>query len=111
MSFEDCKVGDLVVVHNAGFYREDEICKVTKVTSKLFYVGSLRFYKMNGLGYGNSSWCNIPTLEKINEIKYRKMREFVVNACKDFSVVKELTSEELKTIYEILKRHKNEQDK
>lgn len=107
-NFENVKVGDQVILHHLGWYHEDDICKVTKVTSKLFFVGTLRFYKKDGSGYGIRSWCTIPTSEEINEIKHKKMQEFVANTCKVFSVVKKLTSEELKTIYEILKKYKNE---
>ena len=109
-NFENVKVGDQVVVHHYGWYIEDKLEKVTKVTPKRFVVGGYYFNKTNGTAVGESySYCYIPTDEEASKVKRDcKIKSLMTIIMTEFSspkIVQKMSEEELDLVYEIIKKH------
>lgn len=115
-NFENVKVGDLVVVHHCGWYSEDKLKKVERVTPKRFVVGGYYFNKTNGEMVGERySYCYIPTDEEVSKVKrdckIKSLKTIMLTVFSSPIIVQKMSEEELYMVYEIIKRHKNEQDK
>lgn len=114
--FENVKVGDQVIVHHIGWYAEDELREVTNVTAKRFVTGGSYFKKKDGKMVGDSfSYCSIPTDEEVSkikrELKIKRQMSVIIREFSNYNIVKKMSEDELDLVCEIIKRHKNEQDK
>ena len=75
-SFENIKVGDVVIVH-AGPYKAT-VNKVRKVTATMIHVGNERYRKKDGNLVGAGPWdLRWITIPKEGEIEEMQRREFV----------------------------------
>ena len=103
IKYENVKIGDLFIV--SGRYSQ-RLAKVTNVTKTRFRVGDVTFFKKDGSEYGGSSWssnsCEIPTEEKIKELKEDIEKEKVIRALKELDFNK-YSLNELNKVIEILK--------
>nr|DAT40439.1 MAG TPA: hypothetical protein [Caudoviricetes sp.] len=107
-SFENIKVGDIVIFESGGWYNYTIIDKVTRVTPKQFEVKSHRFRKKDGSMIGdNYRRCRLATDEDIaahNKEQQRiSLRNKVSKFFKSYDSVDSLTIEELGKIENIIK--------
>lgn len=104
-SFENIKVGDIVIFESGGWYNYTIIDKVTRVTPKQFEVKSHRFRKKDGSMIGNN--YILATDEDIaahNKEQQRiSLRNKVSKFFKSYDSVDSLTIEELGKIENIIK--------
>ena len=107
---EDLKAGDDVLVISR-YYRC--IAKVDKVTKTQIIADNARFRRDSGWQYGGDSWnrkrISVPTEKEISDVKEENLRNTLVYAISSFDF-KRLSTDELKQVYNIVKRKENERE-
>lgn len=102
-SFENVKVGDVVILH-AGPYKT-KVNKVRKVTATMIHVGNERYRKKDGnlVGAGpwDLSWITIPKEGEIEELKAQEFIGYVVSEMKKLTA-RSITYEQAVKIKEVL---------
>lgn len=87
-SFENVKVGDVVIVH-AGPYKAT-VNKVRKVTATMIHVGNERYRKKDGNLVGSGPWdlhwITIPEEGEIEQIWQIEFRGRVVEKLRSISI-------------------------
>lgn len=102
-SFENVKVGDVVIVH-VGPYKAT-VNKVRKVTATMIHVGNERYRKKDGNLVGAGPWdLRWITIPKEGEIEEMKRQEFIMDVVSEMKMrtARDVTYEQAVKIKEVL---------
>lgn len=103
---KDLVTGDDVLV-TGMYYRR--IAKVDKVTKTQIVVDNARYRRNSGQQCGDDIWdrksISVPTEKEISDVKEENFRKKLIYAIRSFDF-KRLSTDELKQVYNILKRQR-----